>query len=83
MENAISVSAEKVMAPIPIPKFNPGFGSRYRYRISVGHYEISYKYLVKIFKYLIIFSISLMDPISSLELQTRGLNVLIYRFEST
>ena len=24
--------------PIPIPKFNPGFGSRYRYRISVGHY---------------------------------------------
>ena len=26
-ENAISVSAEKVMAPLPIPKFNPGFGS--------------------------------------------------------
>ena len=25
----ISVSTEKVMAPIPIPKFNPGFGSQY------------------------------------------------------
>ena len=29
VENAISVSAEKVMAPNPIPKFNPGFGSLY------------------------------------------------------
>ena len=36
--NAISVTAEKVTAPIPIPKFGIGFGSRYRYRISVGHY---------------------------------------------
>ena len=36
--NAISVSAEKVTAPIPIPKFGISFGSRYRYRISVGHY---------------------------------------------
>ena len=35
--NVISVSAEKVMAPIPIPKFNPVFGSRYRYQISVAH----------------------------------------------
>ena len=34
--NAILVSAEKVMAPIPIPKFNPGFGSRYQ--ILVAHY---------------------------------------------
>ena len=34
---AISVSAEKVTAPIPIPKFGIGYGSRYRYRISVGH----------------------------------------------
>ena len=32
--NATSVSAEKVMAPIPIPTFNPGFGSQ----ISVAHY---------------------------------------------
>ena len=36
---SVSVSAEKVSAPIPIPKFNPGFGSRYRYRISVAHYH--------------------------------------------
>ena len=36
LENAISVFAEKVMAPIP--KFNPGFGSQYRYQISVSHY---------------------------------------------
>ena len=35
----VSVSAEKVSAPIPIPKFNPGFSSRYRYRISVAHYK--------------------------------------------
>ena len=35
---AISVSAEKVTAPIPIPKFGIGYGSRYRYRISLGHY---------------------------------------------
>ena len=34
---AISVSAEEVTAPIPITKFCIGFGSRYRYRISVGH----------------------------------------------
>ena len=27
VKNAILVSAEKVMAPIPIPKFNPGFDS--------------------------------------------------------
>jgi hypothetical protein len=27
VENAISVFAEKVMAPLPILKFNPGFGS--------------------------------------------------------
>ena len=33
--DSILVSAEKVSAPIP--KFNPGFGSRYRYRISVAH----------------------------------------------
>ena len=36
VENAILVSAEKVMAPLPLPKFNPGFGSRYQ--ISVAHY---------------------------------------------
>ena len=35
-ENAVSVSAEKVAAPIPILKFNPGFGSRYLSLISVG-----------------------------------------------
>ena len=35
VENAISVSAEKVMGSIL--KFNPGFGSRYR--ISVAHYQ--------------------------------------------
>ena len=35
--SAIPVSAEEVTAPIPIPKFGISFGSRYRYRISVGH----------------------------------------------
>ena len=35
----ISVSAEEVSAPILIPNFGIGFGSRYRYRISVGHYQ--------------------------------------------
>jgi hypothetical protein len=41
VENAISVSAEKIMAPIliPIPKFNPGFGSRYQYQILVADYN--------------------------------------------
>ena len=32
-------SAEEVSAPIPIPKFGIGFGSLYRYRISVAHYK--------------------------------------------
>ena len=35
----VSVSAEEVTAPIPILKFGIGFGSQYRYRISVGHYR--------------------------------------------
>ena len=39
VENAISVSAEKVMAPISIPKLNPGFG--FQYQISVSHYSLS------------------------------------------
>ena len=36
-----------ISAPIPIPKFNPGFGSRYR--ISVGHYNEQYQSLTVIF----------------------------------
>ena len=42
MKNAILISAEKVMAPIPIPKFTPGFGFQYRYRILVAHYSNIY-----------------------------------------
>ena len=36
MENTISVSAEKVMAPISIQKVNPDL--YFRYRSSVAHY---------------------------------------------
>ena len=39
--NSISVSADKVMAPIPIQKFNPGFDTDNEFRSHTNHRNIS------------------------------------------